>query len=87
MQGSISRSGRGSVRKALLASILLTFSLSRGTVGDVDSRSSCEARAWQAYFQALKRCELAENTNPRLRCYEEARAVFLRTLLECKEER
>ena len=43
----------------------------------------CEMQALQAYWQALKVCQLAENTNPRLRCYEAARSVYIHTLEEC----
>lgn len=47
--------------------------------------SRCEQRALEKYAEALRLCELAQNPDPRLRCYESARAVYLRALQDCCE--
>ena len=44
----------------------------------------CELQARQAYWNALKLCQFENNGDPRLRCYEAAREVYLRTLEECR---
>jgi hypothetical protein len=48
-----------------------------------DGHSACEREALRAYRQALKVCELAQNPNPRLRCYEAARETYWRVLDNC----
>src|ERR1051326_6631560 len=49
--------------------------------------SVCEARAQQAYWQALKLCQFessSENADPRMRCYDNAREIYIRTLEGCR---
>jgi hypothetical protein len=43
----------------------------------------CEVEAMKAYRQALELCQLSES-NPRLRCYEAAKAVYIQTLQSCR---
>jgi hypothetical protein len=50
---------------------------------DDDHRDPCETEALRAYAHTLKLCELANNPNPRLRCYEAAKAVYVQTLEDC----
>ncbi len=71
-----------------LISLLLPGSLGNTPV----SRSSacddfCEREARKAYAEVLKLCQLAETENPRLKCYEAAKAVYLQKLEECKRGR
>ena len=44
----------------------------------------CEREALKAYAEVLKLCQLAETENPRLKCYEAAKAVYWRKLEECQ---
>lgn len=68
-----------------LAAALLPLGLS--SVGDgAEAGDPCQAEALRAYFQAVKLCQLAENPNPRLRCYEAARGVYFHVLQECRSE-
>ena|SRR6516164_662223 len=78
--------------KKVTGLILLLFmpfgQLTVGTAGDnPPDLDPCELEAMKAYWQALKLCELADNSNPnpRLRCYEAAKAVYLQTLKQCRE--
>jgi hypothetical protein len=78
---------RNYAQRALLAggiSLLCLFPLGPASVGDgAENLDRCEIEARQAYWQALKICQLAENPNPRLRCFEAAKAVYWHTLQEC----
>jgi len=47
---------------------------------------ACEVEARRAYWQALKICQLAENSDPRLRCFEAAKAVYIQTFLDCQKK-
>lgn len=54
------------------------------SVGDSSEElTPCEQRALQKYSEALRLCELAQDPNPRLRCYEAAKIVYLQALEEC----
>lgn len=54
------------------------------SVGDSSEKlTPCEQRALKNYSEALRLCELAQDPNPRLRCYEAAKAVYLRALEDC----
>jgi len=65
---------------------LLCSSLGRNSIGDsTDLRDPCELKALDAYAQALRLCQFEQNANPRLRCYETARQVYLQTLEECRQ--
>ncbi|MFO1499530.1 MAG: hypothetical protein U1G07_14250 [Verrucomicrobiota bacterium] len=75
----------GRVRKAVIIAALAVLPFGRVSIGDAtESRDPCEREALRAYIQALKLCELAQDSNPRLRCYEAARSVYLNTLAECR---
>lgn len=72
-------------KRAFAVLALLLLPLGGASVGDSPlDWDPCEREALIAYGKALKLCELAENTNPRLRCYEAAKAVYLHTLEECR---
>jgi hypothetical protein len=85
--------GRGKALAGLLVLLLVAAPVGETSVGDeFDARNACEAKALQAYRQALRACELAnaaagesqaQNPNPRLRCYDAAREIYLRALAEC----
>jgi hypothetical protein len=66
---------------------LMLVPLGRVPSGDgAETPDPCEAKAVQAYWQALKLCQLAEapSPNPRIRCYDAAKSVYFRTLLDCQ---
>jgi hypothetical protein len=75
---------KGSSTRSLGAAVLfLMLSGSAWTLDRNQDPDPCETQALQAYWQALKLCELAEAPNPRLRCHEAARAVYIQTLEQC----
>jgi hypothetical protein len=71
--------------RLLLGTAATVLPLGFGSIGDgAEPVDPCEAEARQAYWQALRLCQFAENPNPRLRCYEAARGVYFRVLQECQ---
>jgi hypothetical protein len=82
-------SQKGWGRFTRLAGILVLCSVPilRTAVGEnPGAPDPCELEAWKAYREALRLCEFEDHgtDNPRLRCYEAAKAVFVRTYLDCK---
>ncbi len=76
---------QGARKVVTAAAVLLLLPLGRTTVGDGTSDlDGCELEALKAYGQALALCRLAEDENPRLRCYEAAKRVYLQTLEDCR---
>ena len=73
--------------KVILGSaVILAATASQVSVSDViQERDPCEREAMKAYVQALKLCQLADQPNPRLRCYEAAKAVYFHTVEECQK--
>jgi hypothetical protein len=67
---------------ALLFSSALNLSVADGSVA---CDATCERRAWKAYVEALKLCQLAETDNPRLKCYEAAKAAYFWELEQCRK--
>ena len=67
---------------AAIVAAFMTFGANWTNDGAQDP-DPCQTQALQAYWQALKVCQLAESPNPRLRCYEAARSVYIHTLEEC----
>lgn len=65
--------------------ILCSLPIGPGSVSDgAEDLDCCEIKARQAYWEALKLCQLATDPNPRLRCQEAARAVYVSTLEACR---
>lgn len=84
MKGKIWRTGRPGPLIGLTLTLWL-FSLVHLSVAEVNLPADpCEAEALRAYVRALKICELAQEPNPRLRCYEAARKVYVQTLQDCR---
>jgi hypothetical protein len=76
-------------RKPLVSCITATLLLAlspRTSVATLhwDGRDVCEREAVRAYAAALKLCQLAGTENPRLKCYEAAKAAYVRKLEECR---
>jgi hypothetical protein len=65
-----------------LLHLLLWRAVDADNLGSTPDQS-CEFKARQAYWNALKLCQFENNGDPRLRCYEAAREVYMRTLEEC----
>lgn len=71
-----------------LLSLLLLVPSGRMSGEDVArAKDHCEQQAKQAYWKALKLCQLADNKNPRQRCYDAATRVYFQTLEDCREGR
>jgi hypothetical protein len=69
---------------AIFSALLLTPPLNVTIANDSRCDDACERRAWRAYVEALKFCQLAEIQNPRLKCYEAAKAAYFRELEKCR---
>lgn len=71
---------------ARIAGLLILFCglLTPVSIGDdTENVDPCELRALEAYVKALRLCELAQDSNPRMRCYEAAREVYFAALADC----
>lgn len=51
------------------------------------TQDPCETEALNAYWRALKLCQLADQENPRMRCYEAAQQVYVQTLQQCRDRK
>jgi hypothetical protein len=71
---------------AVLATALILFgSISRlASATSPAAADACQAEALRAYWRALQFCQLAEPQNPRMRCYEAAKSVYIQTLQDCR---
>lgn len=77
-------SARGRVLQAAIGAVLLLVPMAKTGLSEIAQASDpCEDEALRAYHQALDLCQLAES-NPRSRCYEAAKAVYVHTLEECR---
>jgi hypothetical protein len=71
----------------LISGLLLFSSVAQVSVGEnTHALDACRSKAFREYHHMLKLCQLAENGNPRLRCYEAAKAAFLKALEECDRQ-
>ena|SRR2546426_10702307 len=82
--------GHRRIRLYLLGLIIVWAAASANSIppardfGEIDM---CEQEARKAYAQVLKLCRLAETDNPRLKCFEAAKAAYFQTLENCRRSR
>lgn len=70
---------------AVVTALALFGSISRlASAPSPVSTDACQAEALRAYWRALQFCQLAEPQNPRTRCYEAAKSVYIQTLQDCR---
>jgi hypothetical protein len=86
---NVSPTQGGAVWKRSLAVLtVLLLPLGHLSISDgAQDPDPCETEALKAYWQALKLCQLAEPRDPRLQCYEAAKAVYVQTLEHCRTGR
>jgi len=69
----------------IVAALFVTVKLEPASLGDAHlDGDRCETEAMQAYAEALRFCQLSRGPNPRLRCYEAAKAVYREKLQQCR---
>ena len=84
MKGNIGIRFREALGIGITGALLLVSSTNTSVATGSARDDVCEREALQAYTEALKLCQLAETQNPRLKCFEAAKAVYLRTLEDCR---
>jgi len=87
MKGNIGVTLREALGIGIAGALLLASSTNTSVATNLASADLCEREALKAYAEVLQLCQLAGTENPRLKCYEAAKAVYLRKLEDCRNHR
>lgn len=84
MKGNFGIRFRDVLGIGLISALLFIPSTNTSVATTSACNEICQREALKAYAEVLKLCQLAETENPRLKCYEAAKAAYFRKLEDCR---